>query len=162
MLLVYFACHGTRKNDGKPRLVAEDTRDYKVETQAIAIEKIEHLMRQSGAKRLVLMIDACHMGVGTDGRETAFDPDFVENVHELAEGFVLLTASTHQQIAYELGGMEHGLFSYYVLKGLAGEAKHSASDFVTVNSLKQYLLHSMKKTDNRRRLSAAANGPRGY
>ena len=120
LLLVYFAGHGVRAADGKPRLIAEDTRAYEVEKQAIAVADIEAWMKASDATRLIMMLVACHMGLGTVQR--AVDSEFVRNVYELAEGFALLVASTAQQGAHELGGLGHGLFSYYVLKGLAGEA----------------------------------------
>lgn len=143
LLLVYFAGHGVRAADGKPRLIAEDTRAYEVEKQAIAVADIEAWMKASDATRLIMMLDACHMGLGTDQR--AVDSEFVRNVYELAEGFALLVASTAQQGAHELGGLGHGLFSYYVLKGLAGEALQPELGFVTVGSLQRYVLNELKK-----------------
>ncbi|MEO1592898.1 MAG: caspase family protein, partial [Cyanobacteria bacterium J06632_22] len=80
LLLVYFACHGTRAGDGLPRLIAEDTRSYDLANQAVAVADVENWMRDSGAERLVLMLDACHIGVGTDQRNMA-DPEFIRNVH---------------------------------------------------------------------------------
>lgn len=144
LLLVYFACHGTRAGDGKPRLIAEDTRAYNLPNQALAVADVEDWMRGSGAERLVLMLDACHIGVGTDQRNMA-DPEFIRNVHELATGFALLAASTDQQSAYELGGLRHGVLSYYLLRGLAGEAEKENAELVTVRSLQEYVLNELKK-----------------
>ncbi len=145
LLLVYFACHGARQGDHTPRLVTEDTRATDIEARAIAISDLENWMRSSGAKRLVLMIDACHMGAGTDQRVGGVDPEFVRNVYELAEGFAFLAASTAAQTARELGGMQHGLFSYYILQGLAGAAVQPELEMVTVGSLQRYVLNEMRK-----------------
>ncbi|MEO1592201.1 MAG: hypothetical protein AAFU71_13030, partial [Cyanobacteria bacterium J06632_22] len=65
--------------------------------------------------------------------------------HELATGFALIAASTDQQSAYELGGLGHGLLSYYLLQGLAGQAEKETSQLVTVKSLQEYVLNELKK-----------------
>jgi uncharacterized caspase-like protein len=150
LLLVYFACHGTRQGDGKPRLVAADT--YSDETESfITVAEVEEQMRSSGSERLVLMLDACHIGVGTDARnEVLADPEFIHNVYELAKGFALIAASTSQESAFEYRG--HGVFSHHVLAGLR-ESRLSLADpnqnFVTVGSLQRYVLHRLKQWRNK-------------
>ena len=144
LLLVYFACHGTRQGDGVPRLLAEDTRLAKLEIESIAVAEVEQAMRDTGAGRLVMILDACHMVLGTEQRSLA-DPEFVRNVYELATGFALIAASTDQQGAYELGDLEHGLLNYYLLQGLTGQAENEAAGFVTVGSLQRYVMNELKK-----------------
>lgn len=150
LLWVYFACHGTRQGDKKPRLVAANT--YSDDLNSfISVAEVEHLMRSSGSTRLVLMLDACHIGVGTDTRSAVLaDPDFIHNVYELAAGFALIAASTDQQPAVEQNG--HGIFSQYVLSALS-EARLSDTDpnqnFVTVRSLQHYILHHLKEWRNK-------------
>lgn len=144
LLLVYFACHGTRAGDGKPRLILEDAVPNDLAGTALALEELESWMRGAGTERLVMMLDACHIGTGTAQRDVS-DPEFVRNVYELATGFELLAASTDEQAAYELGGIEHGLFSACVLKALAGAAKQEGLEVVTVGSLKAHVLSEMKK-----------------
>lgn len=150
LLWVYFACHGTRQGDKKPRLVAADT--YSGDLNSfISVAEVEELMRASGSKRLVLMLDACHIGVGTDTRSAVLaDPEFIRNVYDLATGFALIAASTDQQSAFEQDG--HGVFSSHVLSGLR-EAKLSAIDpnqnFVTIGSLQRYVLHRLKEWRNK-------------
>jgi uncharacterized caspase-like protein len=149
LLWVYFACHGTRQGDKKPRLVAADTHSDDLNS-FISVAEVEDVMRSSGSKRLVLMLDACHIGVGTDTRSAVLsDPEFIHNVYELATGFALIAASTDQQPAVEQNG--HGVFSHYVLSALR-EAKLSDTDpnqnFVTVGSLQRYVLHRLKEWRN--------------
>ncbi|MEP1075623.1 caspase family protein [Leptolyngbya sp. PL-A3] len=136
LLLVYFACHGTRQGDGQPRLIAWDTRSINLDETAIKVRDVEDWLRASAAKRLVLLIDACHIGTGKGGRSLA-DQEFVRQVYELAEGFHLLAASTDQQQAWEKSG--HGVFSYHLLQGLSGAADLEGKNFVSVNDLKRYV-----------------------
>jgi len=136
LLLVYFACHGTRQGDGQPRLITWDTRSACLEETALRVQDLEDWLRASQSNRLVLMMDACHIGTGKDSRSLA-DPEFVRHVYEMAEGFHLLAASTDQQQAWEKSG--HGVFSYHVLQGLSGAADLEGKNFVSVNDLKRYV-----------------------
>ncbi|MEM8641953.1 MAG: hypothetical protein AAGG51_24520 [Cyanobacteria bacterium P01_G01_bin.54] len=103
---------------------------------------IEALLRSSNATRKILMLDACHTGVEM-GRDIA-DPNFIRNVCEQAQGFALLVASTAQQKAFELGKMQHGVFSYFVLKGLSGAAEQVSRQIVTFDDLKGYVLNEIR------------------
>ncbi|MBE7385172.1 MAG: caspase family protein [Leptolyngbya sp. SIO1E4] len=140
LLLVYFACHGSRKFDGTPRLIARDTQQS-LENEAIAVTEIEQRMKDSGAGCRMLMLDACQIGLGTrdlEARGTA-DPDLLRKIHEMARGYALLAASSDHQDAKEWGGMKHGVFSYYVLSGLSGEAGSQDRNYVTVTDLAGYV-----------------------
>lgn len=52
LLLVYFACHGTRQGDGKPRLVAADTYSESADS-FMSIAEVEEQMRSSGSEETV-------------------------------------------------------------------------------------------------------------
>lgn len=114
----------------------------------ISVAEVEELMRSSGSQRLVLMLDACHIGLGTDSRSTMLsDPEFIRNVYELATGFALIAASTDQQSAFEQSG--HGVFSHSVLAGLREAKLSETENFVTVGSLQGYVLHRLKLWRNK-------------
>jgi formylglycine-generating enzyme required for sulfatase activity len=100
-------------------------------------------MRQSQARRLVLTLDACHTGVEI-GRELA-DPEFLRNAYELAEGFALLAASTAQGVAQEWQAGEHGVFTYYLLDGLSGQADRDRKGFVTVDDLRKHVVDGLRR-----------------
>ena len=141
LLVIYFACHGVRIK-GEPHLIVQDTRAALLEDQSIAIADIEKKLRESDATRKILMLDACHTGIEM-GRDIT-DPEFIQNVYEQAEGFALLAASTAQQKVFELGRVNHGVFSYFVLKGLSGEADHQSKQFVSVDDLRTFVLHGIR------------------
>ena len=77
LLWVHFACHGTQldKGNGKePVLIARDTRQHLLETRSLPVAEVEKIMKGSGAKRLILTLDACHTGIDI-GRDLT-DPEF--------------------------------------------------------------------------------------
>lgn len=139
LLLVYFACHGSRTNDDVPRLVARDTQRSLLH-EAISIAEIEQRMVESGAGCRMLLLDACHIGLGVGGiRSRGADPVLLKQIHDRAKGYALLTASSDQQDAKEWDGNQHGIFSYYVLSGLSGAADLHGKNYVTVNDLAGYV-----------------------
>jgi hypothetical protein len=142
ILLVHFACHGELLN-GKPVLILNNTRLPTLEKTGLSLEEIKQHMCSSGARRLVLTLDACHMGVET-GRGID-DPQFIHNAYELAEGFALIAASTAQQKAQEWHGKKHGVFTYYLLEALDGNADRGSKGFVTVDDLKTYVLDTLRR-----------------
>jgi hypothetical protein len=153
LLLVYVACHGTRSlsaDDAQPYLILRNTRPTLPET-ALAVADLKAEMQALGAERQILLLDACHMGMGKGDRadSIAAARQFVHNVHELATGFALLTPSTAVQTTKESDQLQHGVFSRFVLDGLGGEALESMTDeqkrFVTVKSLGKHVSNEMVK-----------------
>ena len=143
LLLVHFACHGDIFN-GTPVLILNNTRLPSWEKTGLTLEEVKRHMRStSKARRLVLTLDACHMGIET-GRGID-DPQFIHNAYELAEGFALIAASTAQQKAQEWQGQKHGVFTYYLLEALNGKADRGSKRFVTVDDTKTYVLDSLRR-----------------
>ena len=82
LLFAHFACHGKLVSE-RPFLILQDTRRALLEKRGLALAEIETLMKASKARRLVLSLDACHVGVDL-GRDVS-DPEFVRNVYESAK-----------------------------------------------------------------------------
>jgi hypothetical protein len=149
LLLVYFAGHGMLV-DGKPYLMARDSRSADAKGTGLPLADLEAFMRASGSRRLLLVLDACHAGVelGRDALPSTrgIDPDFIHNAYEIAEGFAVLAGSTAAQKTQDYGAAEHGVFTYYLLKGLSGKADGGVAPkgFVTVDDLKNYVLSAVR------------------
>ncbi len=148
LLWVHFACHGTRlkEHDGakeQPVLIAQDTRNEILADTSLSLVEVEGLMQRSKAKRRILTLDACETGVEM-GRDLN-TPDFIKNANELAEGYVVISASTAKQAAQEWKDGKHGIFTYYLLSGLKGEAKRTDRSFITVNDLQEYVVNGLKE-----------------
>jgi hypothetical protein len=142
LLWVHFACHGKLVN-GKPMLITRETREPTLAEKALPLSVVKRRMQDSKARRLVLTLDCCHTGVEI-GRDLA-DPEFIRNAYELAEGFVLLAASTAQQVAQEWEEGEHGVFTYFLLDGLSGKADRGPKGFVTVDDLRLHVLDGLHR-----------------
>ena len=138
VLFVHFACHGKLHQD-RPMLIARDTR---ILGRALSVSAVETRMRKSKARRLILSLDSCQLGVKM-GRKS-LDFEFIRNVYELAEGFVFLAASTAQQAALEWAEKEHGVYTYYLLEALRGKGDRADKNFVTVDDVKNHVLNALR------------------
>lgn len=142
LIWIHFACHG-KLVDGRPVLITREIRQPTLAEKALPLAEVEKRLRKSNARRLILTLDACHIGVEI-GRDLA-DPEFIRNAYELAEGFALLAASTAQQVAQEWEAVKHGVFTYFLLEGLRGAADRDSKGFVTVDDLKKHVLDGLRR-----------------
>jgi hypothetical protein len=141
-LFVHFSCHGTVLED-QAFLITSDTRRRRIRQTAVSMQEIIDVMKAARAKKLVLSLDVCHGGVEM-GR-ALIDDEFIHNVYINAEGFALIAASTARQQAYETHEHKHGLFTYFLIKGLSGDADINDDGIISVSELNDYLLDEIRR-----------------
>lgn len=141
LLYVHFACHGQLVNNA-PYLIMQQTRARIIPQSGLILATVEKTLRDSPARRLIMTLDACHVGVDI-GRGQS-DPNFNRYVYDQAEGFALIAASTAQQKAQEWDKVAYGVFSYYLMEGLRGAAATENKAFVTVSDIANYVLGQLR------------------
>jgi len=57
----------------------------------------------------------------------------------------VFTASSPEQIASSSPALKHGIFSYYVMKGMEGDADENKDGKITVDELHAYLAEMVSK-----------------
>lgn len=68
MLLVYFSCHGVQVN-GKTYLLTRECDAQRLVETGLPLAEVIERMAATGARRQVLLLDACYAGVGLFGRQ---------------------------------------------------------------------------------------------
>ena len=143
-VLIYFAGHGLvfqSKGYLAPFDVDLDNigaTGYPMEELGVTIgSKIQ-------AKSKILLTDACHSG--------AISPDDTESLNgklaTLDKSLFSLTASRASERSFESPDLQggHGVFTYYVVRGLGGEADTSPRDgIVTADELSEYVHTAVRK-----------------
>jgi tetratricopeptide (TPR) repeat protein len=139
-VLIYFAGHGLiDPNTGVGYLAPYDIDPNSVSTTGLPMEELGQAMgTKIHAKSKILLTDSCHSG--------AINPQDTEAVNhalvKLRTSLFSLTASRDREISYEgaqFGG-GHGIFTYYVAKGMGGEADYSPRDgVVSADELAEYV-----------------------
>ena len=67
----------------------------------------------------------------------------------LPENFSLFSASQDDEIANGLHNVKHGLFSYYLMKGLEGNADNNDDEKITTGELQDYILSKVPEQAKR-------------
>ncbi|MDX6768053.1 MAG: caspase family protein [Elusimicrobiota bacterium] len=137
----YFSGHGAPDPvSGSAYLVPSDGDAQYLEETAYPVKRLYEKLSALKAKRVLVAMDACFSGMG--GR-SVLAPGTRPLVQKVDAGavtgrLVALTASAENQVSGTLDEQRHGLFTYYLLKGLNGAAADGAGR-VTAKSLHAYM-----------------------
>jgi tetratricopeptide (TPR) repeat protein len=96
------------------------------------------------AKSKVLLTDSCHSGSISPDAEMA---QLNKSLLDLSRSMFSLTASRDRERSFESKnwGDGHGIFTYYVVKGLEGEADESGDGIVTADELAEYVRRNVRE-----------------
>ena len=136
-VLIYFAGHGFLYQ-GKGYLAPYDIDLDNIGATGYSMDELGAVVGSKiQAKYKILLTDACHSG--------AITPEDSQNLnHALSSmnpSLFSLTASRDRERSFESPELEggHGVFTYYVVKGLQGAADTSHDGIVTADELAEYV-----------------------
>lgn len=141
-VFVYYAGHGTpNPATGKAFLLPYDGHpDF--QNKLYPLDRLYEHLERLPAKEVVVMLDSCFSGAsGRSVLPSGSRPVgiAIENPVLASGKLAILAAATGTQISSDYDKEQHGLFTYYVLKGLRGEADSDKSGTVEVDELFQYV-----------------------
>jgi len=151
-VLIYFAGHGF-VSAGTGYLAAYDVDIHNIANTAYPMKALgEQIGGKIKGKWKVLVTDACHSGAITPEADRA---QVNQTLLDLNKSLFSLTASRDREQSFESEnwGGGHGIFTYYVVKGLEGEADTNGDGVVSADELAEYV-HS-----NVRLATQAAQNP---
>ena len=136
-VLIYFAGHGFMFQ-GKGYLAPHDFDRNRIAETGFPMDELGSAIGgKIKAKSKILLTDACHSG--------AITPEETESINgtlgDLNKSLFSLTASRAREQSFEDPGLKggHGVFTYYVVEGMQGEADASGDGVVTADELAEYV-----------------------
>jgi tetratricopeptide (TPR) repeat protein len=155
-VVIYFAGHGF-VSGGKAYLAPYDVDIHNIASTAYPMDDLgKDIGGRIKGKWKVLITDACHSGAITPQADPQADRGQVtQSLLNLQTSTFSLTASRDREQSFESAnwGGGHGIFTYYVVKGLEGEADTNGDGIVSADELSEYV-HS-----NVRLATQAAQNP---
>jgi tetratricopeptide (TPR) repeat protein/uncharacterized caspase-like protein len=142
-VVIYFAGHGFISG-GKAYIAPYDIDPSNIAATAFPMDELGKLIGTGiHGKWKVLLTDACHSGAITPEDDTA---QVNKSLLDLDTSIFSLTASRDREQSFEspLWGGGHGIFTYYVIKGLEGEADTSGDGIVTADELAEYVHENVR------------------
>jgi len=144
-VVVFLAGHGESAG-GKYFFLPTDFQrlgaDARNGANALDWEKVKDALGSARGTKL-LFVDACHSG-------TSFNASLLNDARQ--QGVIAFSSAKSNEVAWEDSEIQHGLFTYWLIRGLKGEAE-DAEHAVTVYQLGAFLAEKVPEYAARRRLT---------
>jgi tetratricopeptide (TPR) repeat protein len=143
-VVIYFAGHGFVK-DGRAYLAPYDLNPENIPATGYPMDTLGNVAgARIKAKWKVLLTDSCHSGAITPDADAQ---QYNKSLLDLSRSMFSLTASRDRERSFESAswGGGHGIFTYYVVKGLEGEADENRDGIVTADELADYVHSNVRE-----------------
>lgn len=146
---IFYSGHGLPSDDGKSLYLLPHNadRDF-IDKTAINQTELISLTEATGAKTVTMFIDSCYSGQARNGDALLANARPVALKSKSSgypSNFTVLTASAPDQISWSSNELGHGIFSYYLMKGMEGGADSNQDGKLTVGELHTYLLDEVNR-----------------
>ena len=150
-LYVFFSGHGLASEDGGDLfLLPSDGVPEILKVTALLRNSIFKNISKLNPKSVTVFLDTCYSGA-TRSEEflVAARPIFIEVAEqEIPSNFTVFSAAAGRETAKVLPEAEHGLFSYYLMKGLEGEADVNSDNQITNGELHAFINKNVSRQAN--------------
>lgn len=148
-IYVYYSGHGLPSEDGKQLylLPTRAERDFLNET-AVSQEKIIASIKATNPKSVTFFLDSCYSGLTRTGDAllaSARPISLKSNESVFPPNFTVITASQSDQISSSSPELKHGIFSYYLMRGMEGDADINKDGKITAGEMHEYLALQVPK-----------------
>jgi len=146
-LILYYSGHGYSIDNDTYLIPSDINTRYIEETAYNFTTGLKSISADIRAKDVLIIIDACYSGSLVSGERPLTDAKIKEGtIEEIAKdkGYVFLLSSKSNETSKERpeGG---GQFTYYLLKGIEGEANTDNDEEITVSEVYDYLREEVRK-----------------
>jgi WD40 repeat protein/uncharacterized caspase-like protein len=176
-VLVYFSGHGVLAGRSPQAfLCLADTQQDQLPETGLAVTEVLRLLGNCAAKQQVVWLDACHSGGmtlrgarGPTEAKPLADPtaqllDVLRQRAAQSQGFYALLSCDQAQQSWEFPELGHGVFTYFLMRGLRGEAA-DGEGVIEADRLYKYVYHQtlqyIDKTNQQLRLINQQKRSRG-
>lgn len=148
-IFVYYVGHGAPDLSTGDSYIMPADADPNYATTSYRLEELYRSLEQLPAAQATVILDACFSGrVGrgdqvemllADARGISVTPRQIR----VGERTVVLTASAGNQVSSGYPEKSHGLFTYFLMRGMKGEADANGDKAITVGELYAYVLEQV-------------------
>lgn len=151
VFFLYFSGHGQTVDNGEEYyFFTNDTRtedQNAIVSTALSRSEVRSRLGNGKVRKKVLFLDACYSGMMASGGKSMGErrEHLFQEMAETDDALVIFTSSSDTERSFEDETLDggHGIFTYYLIKGLQGEADKARAGNkngrVTVYELDRYL-----------------------
>lgn len=142
-VFVFYSGHGYPGQDGNSLYILPFGADKDlISKTAINQQEIISSLQAAQPRAVTMFIDSCYSGQTRGGDiliagARPFVPKTILNAYP--QNFTVITASANDQISSASQELKHGIFSYYLMKGMEGDADKNKDGKIIVSEMQEYL-----------------------
>lgn len=152
-VLFYFSGHGVIEQTSQQAVLClSDTQNDSLLTTGLQMQELLHLLESCAARYQLIWLDACHSGnMLLHGGKGVEEPTIIGSFEPTAQlvkvlrshaahsrGSYALLSCNEGQRSWEFPELGHGVFTYYLIQGLRGEAA-DAQGVIEADGLYRYV-----------------------
>lgn len=146
---IYFSGHGLSQEQVKQQyFLPFDVNTDLLEETAINQRNLYKQISQAGAKSVVVFLDTCFSGANRVGQTLVQNQRAVrvkQSTEALPAGFSVLSAASNQQVAYSDDNLQHGVFTFFLLKAISGDQQNLQPRQLNLGQLAEYVTHHTRQ-----------------
>jgi len=146
-VFVFYSGHGLPMPDGKGLYLVPPRADREViDDTAIPFSKLNAALTLAKPKSVTIFLDACYSGQARSGETLVANARPVQlksDSRYFPVNFTVITASQNDQISSSNPELQHGIFSYYLMKGMEGDADANRDGKITLGEMQTYLTENV-------------------
>ena len=148
-IYVFYSGHGLPSDDGNSLFFLPHgaDRDF-ISKTAINQSEIIAALQATQPNSVTMFIDSCYSGLTRTGDAlfASARPVVIKSKNvEYPTNFTVISASSPEQISWSSAELKHGIFSYYLMKGMEGDADENTDGKITVGEMQSYLADMVAK-----------------
>jgi len=141
-VFLFFAGHGLASENGKNLfLIPYDGRKRLLEKTALLTSELFEDILLSKPKFVSVFLDTCYSGM-TRSSESLINSRpvvILQKKSNFPDNFLIFSASQSDQTSKPLEEAQHGIFSYFLMKGMEGYADNDNNKQITAGELHRYI-----------------------
>jgi hypothetical protein len=146
---VYYSGHGLPSANGQELylLPPRADRDF-IDKTAISQAEINAAIQAAKPKSVTVFLDSCYSGQARSGETliASARPVALKTAKQLfPDNFTVITASQSDQISSSSPDLKHGIFSYYLMRGMEGDADSNRDGRITAGEMHAYLSEQVSR-----------------
>ena len=152
--MFFFSGHGYPSENEGLHLIPQDGDPTLLEDTSLSHKLIIDVIQKSNPKSVTMFIDACYSGQSNTGEVLVAGLKPLRKIitEDVPNNFTIFSSSESNGTSGTIKEAEHGIFSYYLMKGLEGKADNNKDKKITNGELIAYLKTNVSKeafTQNR-------------
>ena len=148
-LYIYYAGHGAPDFNSRTAFLIPYDGDPNYASQTgYSIDKMTANLSQLEARSVTVFLDACFSGANRENEIllAGARPVFLDVNTAVAANVTLFSAASGNQISSSWAEKQHGIFSYWLMKGMQGSADANRDNRLTVEELGGFIRNNVSKT----------------